>query len=244
MDEKGFILGFSSKAKVICRAARRNPHVAQAGSREMLTVLEAVSALGTALPPFVVYKGKGHNMGWHLETDDPKARFAYSKNGWTDDELGVRWLKEHFDPQTSSPLPRLLILDGHGSHITAEFCQHALAHHIHIMCLPAHSTHLLQPLDVGLFGPLQHYYGKAADTHMCDTRTGVKKGTFWSFYRYARANTFLPKTIQSAFRATGIYPFNPNKVLTKISSIKKVTTGTPYCPQTIFATPHNRHQLR
>ena len=242
MDEKGFILGFSSRAKVICRAARRNPHVAQDGSREMLTVLESVSALGVALPPFVVYKGKGHYMGWHLETDDPQARFAYSKNGWTDDQLGVAWLREHFEPKTYTNHPRLLILDGHGSHITWQFCQFALEKNIQIICLPAHSTHLLQPLDVGIFGPLQHYYGKAADTHMRDTWTGVKKGTFWTFYSEARALTFLPKTIQSAFRATGIVPFNPNKVLVKVTKVTKTTTAN--CPTAIFTTPRNRHQLR
>jgi len=171
---------------------RRNPHVAQGGSREMLTVLESVSALGVALPLFVVYKGKGHYMGWHLETDDPKVRLAYSKNGWTDDQLGVAWLREHFEPKTYTNHPRFLILDGH-------VYQFALEKNIQIICLPAHSTHLLQPLDVGIFDPLQHYYRKAADTHMRDTRTGVKKGTFWTFYSEARALMFLPKTIQSAF---------------------------------------------
>lgn len=108
--------------------------------------------------------------------------------------------------------------------------------------LPAHSTNLLQPLDVGIFGPLKHYYGKVADTHMRDTRTGVKKGTFWTFYSEARALTFLPKTIQSAFRATCIVPFNPNKVLAKVTKVTKTTT--PNCPTAIFTTPRNRHQLR
>ena len=75
----------------------------------MLTVLESVSALGDVLPPFVVYKGKGHYMGWHLETDDPKARFAYSKNGWTDNQLGLAWLNEHFEPKTYTKDPRLLV---------------------------------------------------------------------------------------------------------------------------------------
>jgi len=185
MDEKGFILGFSSRAKVICRATQRNPHMAQNGSREMLTVLESVSAVGMALPPFVVHKGKGHTMGWHLESDDPEAQFAYSKNGWTDDQLGLAWLRERFQPKTYTKDPRLLILDGHGSHITWQFCQFALEKNIQIICLPAHCTHLLQPVDVGIFGPLQYYYGMAADTHMRDTRTGVKKGTFWTFYSEA-----------------------------------------------------------
>ena len=150
----------------------------------------------------------------------------------------------------TSSRPGLLLLDGDGSHITMEFCQYALAHNIHIMCLPAHSTHLLQPLDVGIFGPLQHYYGKAADTHMRDTRTGIKKGTFWTFYRYARVNTFLPKTIASAFRATGVHPFNLDKVLTMITLVKNLKFSRPRaadvanCPQAIFSTPGNRRQLR
>ena len=32
-----------------------------------------------------------------------------------------------------------------------------------VLCLPPHSTHLLQPLDVGLFGPLQHAYPEEID---------------------------------------------------------------------------------
>jgi len=123
-----------------------------------------------------------------------------------------------------------------------QFCQFALETNIHIICLPAHSTHLLQPLDVSIFGPLQHYYGKAADTHMRNTRTGATKGTFWTFYTEPRALTFLPKTIQSAFRATGIGPFNPNKVLVKVTKVTKTTT--PNCPTAIFTIPRNRHQLR
>ena len=33
-------------------------------------------------------------------------------------------------------------------------------------CFPPHSTRLLQPLNDGLYGPLQKQYGKAADTYM------------------------------------------------------------------------------
>ncbi|RPB03788.1 hypothetical protein L873DRAFT_1669146, partial [Choiromyces venosus 120613-1] len=114
----------------------------------------------------------------------------------------------------------------------------SLEKNTHILCLPAHSTHLLQPLDVSIFGLLQHYYRKAADIHMQDTQTGVKKGTFWTFYHETHTLTFLPKTIQSAFQATGIVPFNPNKVLFKVTKIT-----TPNCPTAIFATPCNHHQL-
>jgi len=38
-------------------------------------------------------------MGWHTETSDPDAKFAYSPNRWTDDKLGLEWL----DTLTSIP---------------------------------------------------------------------------------------------------------------------------------------------
>ena len=55
---------------------------------------------------------------------------------------------------------RLLILDGCEIHIHIEFIEYCLDNSIIVYCLPPHSTHLLQPLDVGLFSPLQKYYGK------------------------------------------------------------------------------------
>ena len=75
-----------------------------------------------------------------------------------------------------------------------------------------------------------------------NTRTGIKKGTFWSFYRDARRQSFVPKTIKSAFRTTGVWLFNPNKVLNKVSSVTRV--DQPDNLNAIFQPPRNRHQLR
>ena len=67
-------------------------------------------------------------------------------------------------PQVTPTSPyRLLIIDGHDSHVTLEFIEYCDAANIKPYCLPPHSTHLLQPLDVGLFSPLQKAYGKAVD---------------------------------------------------------------------------------
>lgn len=46
MDEKGFLMGLASKAKVICRRGRKNPRYTCDGNRELITVLECVSAKG------------------------------------------------------------------------------------------------------------------------------------------------------------------------------------------------------
>lgn len=103
---------------------------------------------------------------------DSEAVFCFSDNGCTDNNMGLRWLKEYFDihsKKVSGARPHLLLLDGYGSHLTYKFCSYASSQNIHIMCLPAHSTHLLQPLDVCLFGLIQNHYGQAADTHLRET---------------------------------------------------------------------------
>jgi len=141
--------------------------------KEMPTVIECCCAALYVLPSFVIFKGEAQYLGWHTETSNPNTKFAYSRNGWTDDELALEWL----DTLTSIPgigrvvpgATHLLILNGHYSHITLEFCQYAIENNIELLCFPSHTTHLLQPLDVDLFGPLQKYYAKAADDHIQDT---------------------------------------------------------------------------
>lgn len=65
---------------------------------------------------------------------------------------------EHFDKNTQDRLQgeyRCLILDGHDLYISTEVMQFCITKKIILLCLPPYATHFLQPLDVGIFGPLQ-----------------------------------------------------------------------------------------
>ena len=249
MDEKGFILGVSSRSKFVCKAGRRPPRVTQDGTCELITVIEAVSAAQFVLPPMVIYKGAGHYRGWYTELEesegDGDAKFAYSPKGYTTNELGMEWL-QHFDAWTSdraSEKFRLLLLDGHRSHYNLPFnCRYAYDHKIILMSYPGHSTHLLQPLDVGLFSPLQKAYTKAASDFVRDTRTGIAKGTFWKLYRQAKRTAFSKENIKGAWRGTGIHPYNPDAVLTKLPGYKRGAPLPSTTPQSFkfLNTPHNR----
>jgi DDE superfamily endonuclease len=62
-------------------------------------------------------------------------------------EIGVQWIKDDFDSQTTEVAkgrPRLLIVDGHSSHFTRGFLEYAREHNIHVLCLPPNTTHALQ----------------------------------------------------------------------------------------------------
>ena len=78
---------------------------------------------------------------------------------------------------------------------------------------PGHTTHLLQPLDVGLFAPLQKAYGTAVHAPTCETRTGITKKLFFSFCSQAKWMAYARANTKAAWRATGTQPYNPDAVL-------------------------------
>ena len=153
---------------------------------------------------------------------------------------------QHCDTWTSDRASggkfRPLLLDGHRSHYNLPFCRSAYDHQIILMPYPGHSTHLLQPLDISLFAPLQKAYSKAASDFVRDTRTGIAKGTFWKFYRQAKKTAFTKENIKGAWRGTGIHPFNPDAVLTKLPGYKRSAPLPSTTPQSFkfLKIPHNR----
>jgi hypothetical protein len=58
------------------------------------------------------------------------------------------------------------MLDCHGSHLTPEFDRFCAQSLIVPICMPAHSSHPLQPLDVGCFEFLKRSYDILVDDTM------------------------------------------------------------------------------
>src|SRR6202000_723660 len=90
----------------------------------------------------------------------PGSVITLSPNGWTSNEIEFEWI-QHFNKYTkycTKGKHRLLILDGYESHTSAQFRQYCKEHEIIPLCMPPHSSHLLQPLDVGCFSPMKTLY--------------------------------------------------------------------------------------
>src|SRR4051812_27438332 len=134
----------------------------QDGSREFISLLACVSATGMALPPALVYKGDSFDLQdtWVKDfKEGDEAYFAASTNRWTCDSLGLQWLEKIFHRHTQHQgRCRLLIVDGHSSHVNMKFIDLADQLRILVLIMPPHSTHCLQPLDVGCFSPLATTY--------------------------------------------------------------------------------------
>ena len=228
IDETGFQMGIASTAKVICGSETRkfDARAIQPGNREWVTAIIAVNASGWALPPQIILAAENHQSQWYHAV--PKDyTISVSKNGWTNDGLGLEWLQNVFDPHTASRTLgryRMLILDGHSSHATAEFDRFCTKRNIIPLYMPPHSSHLLQPLDVGCFSPLKRLYGQRITDKVQRGINTVDKTEFLYIYPTIHYQALSSSNIQSSFAATGLVPFSPDKVLSKLHISFKTPT--------------------
>lgn len=136
-----------------------------------------------------------------------------SPNGWSDNEKSLWWLKHIFDAQTAHLGVRLLLVDGHESHVQWRFVQYCLEHDILLVCMPAHTSNLMQPLDRGLFSPLAHWYTQQVSDCNLRGRSLISKEYFLELLAAAWAEAFHPRNIKGGWKATGINPYDPARAL-------------------------------
>jgi hypothetical protein len=235
-DEKGFLIGFGRSLKrVMTQEALRSGRITKAkqdGSREFISILACISAIGKWVPPLLIYKGESGDLmsTWVDEVKtDSMAHFTVSSNGWSNNAIGLVWLQKVFERYTKpkrTTQKRLLIVDGHSSHVNMAFVDWADQHGIILLILPPHTTHRLQPLDVGLFQPLSTYYSIEINKLMDESMgtIGMSKGLFWPRFKIAFDKAFTEENIQSAFRKSGIWPTDGSTV---IKTISRPTLSSP-----------------
>jgi hypothetical protein len=235
-DEIGFMMGVISTGAVVTGSERRNrPKQVQPGNREWTTVIQGVNAMGWAIPPFIIFAGMYHLSAWYQEADIPHDwPIRVTTNGWTTNEVGLEWL-EHFDTHTKNRVVgthRLLILDGHESHDNKKFKDLCKEKMIITLCMPSHSSHLLQPLDVGCFSALRKAYGRQVEDLMRSHINHITKVEFLPSFKAAFDASITESNIKGSFRGAGLVPLDPEAVLSKL----EVRLRTP-TPPTIEDTP-------
>jgi hypothetical protein len=228
-DEAGFMMGKITTQLVVTGSERRGrPKTIQPGNREWVTVIAAINATGWSVPPFLIFAGQYHLSAWYEEKDIPRDwAIAVSDNGWTNNELGVEWLK-HFNAHTKTRVVgarRLLVLDGHESHHSLEFQELCKENNIYTLCMPPHSSHLLQPLDVGCFSPLKRAYSREVESLIRHHINHITKLEFLPAFKTAFNQSFTSANICSAFRGAGLVPLQPDTVLSKLDV--RLRTPTP-----------------
>ena len=131
-------------------------------------------AAGEALSSLVIFKSQDTNTNWIPKDSLPGWQFSTSISGWTSNNPGFEWIQRVFEPESrvSHDRPRLLIIGGHSSHITGDLIALCIEKDIDLFILPLHCSYFLQPLDVGVYGPIKRYHAFEVDRY---SRAGIRR---------------------------------------------------------------------
>ena len=78
------------------------------------------------------------------------------------------------------------------------------------MGLSPHTTHLLQPLDVGIFNHVKKSYNQiCVASGMRNSKVNITKSFFPITWKNSIEQGATPSVIKSAFRRSGLFPFEP-----------------------------------
>jgi len=251
MDESGFRIGVGRGHLVITLIKKGPLRAIDPGVRDLVSDVEAISAGGAKIPPMLIIPGINILNKWMQENDlDDDLLLATTESGYSNDEKTFDWLK-HFDFHSRKAqvgAHRLLIMDNYGSHLTYEFLQYADLYNIVIFTLPPHSTHLTQPLDVGIFQPMKHYHSEVIDETIRLGSTSFNKQDFLASFTSLRAKAFTESNTRSAFKQTGLVLYSPKVVLEKVRAWQPPESTPPRDPflssPPIEATPHGPREIQ
>ncbi|KAE9309782.1 hypothetical protein PR003_g20432 [Phytophthora rubi] len=168
-------------------------NVQRSSDRENVTIMGCINAAGGHIPPMYIFAGHRRKVEW-MEVAPDGAVCAVTETSNINGSLFMDWLK-WFVRKLPAARPQLLILDGHFAHVNYDAVLWAKRHEVHLFALPAHTSHFLQPLDVGIYQPFKSLYEQELE-------------------QYPLREGMLPTRDDiAALTKTGIYPPNLSKML-------------------------------
>lgn len=221
----------------------------QDSNHEFISLLACVAAIGKTIPPVLIYKGaSGSLQGTWVEdiTSQSSTYFALTENGWSSIAIGLVWLQKVFERHTkpaSSRTKSLLLVDGHSIHVNMAFINWADNHGIVIMILPPHSTHRLQPLDVGLFGPLSSFYSDELNNLLAKGGglVSMSKRLFHGLFEKAWKKAFTEVNTQHAFEKPGVWHIDGTDMIARVTRPSLKLQEEPNTLKTLRSSKTIRH---
>lgn len=148
-DETGVSCVHTNRLKVISTKGKKQVgRLTSAERGRNVTILLSINATGDVfVPPLFVFPRV--RIDNNLKKDAPPGSiFDGQPSGWITKDGFLKWLQVFVDKvNPTEKQPVLLILDGHASHKDLEVITFAKRHYVHMLSLPPHTSHRLQPLD-------------------------------------------------------------------------------------------------
>ena len=205
-------------------------------SKTAISVMFCGSASGVLLPPYVVYKGANVYRSW-MEDGPKGAKYTATESGWFDSFCFADFFKRIALPYFKRlPGKKLMLGDNLSSHISLEVISLCRANNIAFVCLPPNSTHLMQPLDVGLFGPMKQGWRKQLRAYADQDPSAnlLDKSEFPRMLRELIGSLDPAQLLPKAFEKCGLAPLNRIKVTERIPSVQRTAEIAQHVDQLLL----------
>ena len=220
MDESGVRVGCPTREIVIVPTEVKELYTASAENHKSVTIIETICADGSPpIPPVVICPGEKIMETWVQDSLSSTEVIAVSQTGYTNENIALSWLDHFIKYAGAGPDAKhwhILLLDGHVIHRKDEFTIKCHKNKIVPFESPSHLTHVLQPLDVGVFRPWKHYHNKAIHNALHSLNMEYTISSFFRDLSSIRDQTFKSHTIQNAFKESGMFPASYKSALKKM----------------------------
>lgn len=210
MDEKGCRLTIHHQQQVIAQKGSKRVHLVAPEHAENVTIAGCCNALGNAIPPMIIFKGKRLKPEWADELPLGSLVRMAPKGSMTT-ELFIEFLR-HLSRYKGSG-PTLLVFDGASSHLDYSIVDEADRLQIRLFCLPSNTTHELQPLDKAVYRSFEYHWDQELlrfwDRH---PERRLSKARFSTIFSKVWTKCMTPNNILSGFAATGMFPLDPSAI--------------------------------
>ena len=226
MNETGWSKSQQVFNKVVVPKNSKSHFQRQSYTLDHVTTVHCAAANGTCLPTMIIYKNCIPK--WiHSDGLPSDWIFSSSDTGFINTELFCEWLQNIVVPYAKKcGPPILLIMDQAAPHMSVKSIEMAMNHGIELFALLPGSSSILQPLDQVFFA-LKLAFSKIS-LQLCYVAAAfiVNKSKFAKVLVQAQNKAMTSDAIKTAFRKTGIYPFNRYAVDRSKLTVKSSTPST------------------
>ena len=214
IDETGISTEHTPR-RIICDRETKAQAITSARTSNV-TIIAGANAMGNLIPPFYIFPGQRW-IDALLDGAAPGSAGQMSQSGWSNSKIFEHYIQSHLSKHAGlfdgNPKHTLVLYDGHKSHISLTLTEWAKKRNVTLFVLPPHTSHLTQPLDIAVFGPLKSMYNIECQDYLYRnpgiqiTRYEVAELTSKPY-----AKALCPENITSGFRRAGIFPFNRKSI--------------------------------
>ena len=227
---------FSTKTHLLIGERGKNAYEESARSnKQSITTLFAVNANGTFASSLTIFK--------YVRLPNSIIIAASSGLGhWMTAECFYEYVINVFHSlllKEEIPLPVIVFSDGYASHFSIELSEFYSKNGIILVALFPNVTHILQPLDVAVFGPMKAKWKSFCRQWRIDHEgQEINKENVPVPLNSFIIDPSMTNNIKSGFKKTGIFPFDANsvdytKIVKRLAGSTAIDSPTKYLEQNL-----------